>query len=221
MWVAEVSGISLDYIRSVSSAFFDFCFQTSDPIFVFCCLHRRFKNYFWRLLSVFWHASDHNIWKRNCAFQDSGPLKWGPVARASIAPFDTDSAHLGVCKMIIKEEGNWSWNFHYKKKVYRHLDSLNLCCSSVCGAFFGWFKHVLMFRDRSFFWGSFGLMSAWQPCSGRRVSSHGKRSARHLQGWVWLALVSPARSQQGLLAQVVCWRVLWLRIWRAAFRCIW
>lgn len=115
-----------------------------------------------------------------------------------------------------KEEGNWSWNFHYMKKAYQHLDGLNLCCSSVCGVFFGWFKHICMFKDPSFFWGSFGLMGACQPC--RRMSSHGKRSARDVQGGVWLALVSPARNQHRRSAQVVCCRVLWIKIWRAALQ---
>lgn len=94
------------------------CFQTADPIFVSCWLHRRFKDYFWKLLSVFWHVSHQYVQKRSCAFQDLGPSKWAPVARASRGHFDTDSALLEACEMIIKGEWNWFWIFHYKEKAY-------------------------------------------------------------------------------------------------------
>lgn len=38
-----------------------------------------------------------------------------------------------------------------------------------------------MFRHPSFIWGSFGVMGAWEPLGGRKMSSHRRRSAGGLQ----------------------------------------
>ena len=57
-----------------------------------------------------------------------------------------------------------------------------------------------MFRDLSFVWGSFGVTGAWEPCGGRRVISHGRRSAGGLQGEGQAAFHQPSQGPAGTVS---------------------